>query len=231
MDPRYPYKWSPYSSHSQIAKLLGQGHGRKLLDIGCSDGALGSVLQTQGWQVFGVEPYEEDAENARGKGLTIFEMTMEQALEELEFDFSAVVLADTLEHCVDPWENMANLRRKLAPRTRLAISLPNVAHVYVRAQLLVGTFRYEPRGLLDATHLRFFTNKTAKSMILDAGFQIESSRVTATPLELLRPSLAATRSGKSVLEMNWNMSRLMPGLLGYQRIYSAIVPQLVQTVL
>jgi len=180
--------------------------------------------------VFGVEPHAGDAEIARGRGLTIFEMTMERALEELEFDFSAVVLADALEHCVDPWDNMITLHKKLAPKTRLLISLPNVAHIYVRAQLLVGTFRYEPRGLLDATHLRFFTNKTAKSMILHAGFQIESSRVTATPLELVHPSLAATRSGRGLLRVNWNMSRLMPGLLGYQRIYSAVVPQVSSTV-
>lgn len=174
--------------------------------------------------MFGVEPHAPDADIARDRGLTIVETTMEQALSNLNFDFSAVVLADTLEHCVDPWENMTVLRRKLAPGTRVLVSLPNVAHVYVRAQLLIGTFRYEARGLLDSTHLRFFTNKTARAMILDAGFEIEFSRVTPTPLELVRPSLVTTRWGTALLEINWNMSRLMPGLFGYQRVYSAVVP-------
>jgi 2-polyprenyl-3-methyl-5-hydroxy-6-metoxy-1,4-benzoquinol methylase len=71
-----------------------------------------------------------------------------------------VVLADVLEHLPDPVRVLRSVHSLLNPGARIVVSVPNVAHVSVRAQLLFGRFRYSARGILDRTHLRFFTQRT-----------------------------------------------------------------------
>jgi 2-polyprenyl-3-methyl-5-hydroxy-6-metoxy-1,4-benzoquinol methylase len=104
-------------------------------------------------------------------------------LQHLDVDalapaYDVLLFGDTLEHLPDPPALLRRLRPRLAPGGVLVTSIPNVANWSIRLSLLVGRFRYTDRGLLDRTHLRFYTRRTAVEMLAEAGFDAIS--VTAT---------------------------------------------------
>jgi SAM-dependent methyltransferase len=94
------------------------------------------------------------------------------SLKEEQFD--AILLGDVLEHLRDPQDLLVRLRSFLAPGGCVVASLPNVAHASVRLALLQGRFDYQPEGLLDRTHLRFFTLASLRAMFHDAGYAISN---------------------------------------------------------
>jgi len=135
--------------------------------------------------------------------------------------FDAIVYGDVIEHLVDPLAVLVGLNRALASDGLVFISVPNIAHLYVRLLLLVGRFDYTDRGILDNTHLRFFTEHSLRALIAGAGLTIE--RITATPAplyQILPPSwhkrwLAITHALSAAI------ARALPQLLGYQFIVMA----------
>jgi len=98
----------------------------------------------------------------------------------------------------------------------LIVSLPNIANIYVRLTLLLGRFDYSERGLLDKTHLRFFTRKTARRLLESNGYSIVQEEQTVIPMELVfgwSPGNLLMRALNRVLAFaTW----LFPGLFGYQ---------------
>jgi SAM-dependent methyltransferase len=118
---------------------------------------------------------------------------IEQALDELLPDidgrYDTVLLLDVLEHLVDPWAVLGRCRRLLSEDGRALLSIPNVAHWSVRRDLLRGRWRYQESGLLDRTHLRFFTRATARGLIAESGWAAawESVSVGQPPLVRLPP--------------------------------------------
>jgi hypothetical protein len=107
------------------------------------------------------------------------------ALSEIFPDdrFEVVVFADVLEHLKNPDAVLLDSRSLLAPGGRVLASIPNVAHGNVRLNLLLGRFDYATLGLLDATHLRFFTGDTIGQLFSDAGFRIEAMRRVTSPVD------------------------------------------------
>jgi hypothetical protein len=101
------------------------------------------------------------------------------------------------------------------------ISVPNVAHLSVRAQLLFGRFRYSDRGILDRTHLRFFTRRTIVELLTDSDFRIHQTTASAVPLELVWPALASSRFGRAILALNNRLPALWVGGFAYQHIVVA----------
>src|SRR5437016_12769572 len=100
----------------------------------------------------------------------------------LDGAFDAIVYGDVLEHLHDPARVLAALNRGLAPGGQAVISVPNVAHLWVRLSLAAGRFEYADRGILDRTHLRFFTRRSLGALLTGAGLRVE--RLTATPAPL-----------------------------------------------
>jgi hypothetical protein len=101
------------------------------------------------------------------------------------------------------------------------VSIPNVANIVVRLMLLFGQFNYQQRGLLDRTHLRFFTRKTARRLLEDNGYSIEAERETVIPIELV---LGWSEKNLVLRLLNRTLAmatRLMPGLFGYQIMFVA----------
>src|SRR5262249_51763726 len=91
---------------------------------------------------------------------------------------------DVLEHLRDPWSVLSWLRTLLAPGGRAVISIPNIAHWTSRRALLRGRFDYADHGLLDRTHLRFFTRASAAELAHRAGFAVQAERLAGAPLPL-----------------------------------------------
>ncbi len=158
---------------------------RRLLEVGCGEGRLGALLKAlvPGRQVFGIE--REPAAASGGCLDAVFEIDVEREDPPLEAGSLDVLLyGDVLEHLADPLAVLRRHRRLLRPGGLVLASVPNVQHYSVAAALLRGDFQYERAGLLDATHLRFFTWSTFFKLLLDTGFQpeiVDEIRVPAPP--------------------------------------------------
>src|SRR5215475_12056219 len=136
---------------------LGEGQGRRVLDVGAADGLLAARLATRGWRVTGIESDPALADAATGHCESLVRADLNAGVPELAGPFDAIVYGDVLEHLVDPLGVMVGLNRTLARDGVIVVSIPNVAHLWIRLSLLAGRFEYGARGILDRTHLRFFT--------------------------------------------------------------------------
>jgi len=218
---RYPIKADRHSSHSQILKQCGAGYGQRLLDVGCARGHLSSALARQGWRVTGIEYDVADAAIAKLTGVRVIIGSAEDALSNIEDKFDVIVFADVLEHFVHPLDVLAMATSLLAPNGRIIISIPNVAHLSVRLQLLLGSFTYTDRGILDRTHLHFYTKKTLKEMITKADLQITYIGATPAPIEEVVPALRTISPLRGLLEVNALTAKLWKSALAYQFIVVA----------
>jgi 2-polyprenyl-3-methyl-5-hydroxy-6-metoxy-1,4-benzoquinol methylase len=218
---RYTFKPDRYSSHSVILDWLGEGRGRTLLDVGAADGLLSRRFTERSWRVTGLEcdPVVAQAGARWCEDMVI--ANLDRDVPRLETLYDAIVYGDVLEHLADPLRVLTDLSRFLAPDGAVVVSVPNVAHFVIRLSLLVGRFDYIDRGILDHTHLRFFTERSLRALVADAGLRID--RFTATPAPLYqvlptrfhRPWLAATH------RLNAWLAHSLPRLLGYQFIVLA----------
>lgn len=175
------------------------GQGRRILELGCSTGFISRHLKEKGCSVTGVEISPEAAELARPwcEKVIIHDLSQSGWSEQTGGGFDTVLCGDVLEHLASPERTLKEIAELLTPDGRVIISLPNIAHVRIRAKLLLGRFEYEPAGILDATHLRFFTFKTARELIQSAGYRITWSTPIVgggpltRPLRMMFPELFA----------------------------------------
>jgi len=130
--------------------------------------------------------------------------------------YDAIVYGDILEHVIDPLHVLVALNRSLAATGFVIISIPNIAHLYVRLLLLMGRFDYIDRGILDNTHLRFFTARSLKALMADAGLVIQRFTATPAPLYQILPVSWHRRWIASTHAVNAVIARSLPRLFGYQ---------------
>jgi 2-polyprenyl-3-methyl-5-hydroxy-6-metoxy-1,4-benzoquinol methylase len=149
--------------------------GAKVLDVGCGAGGLGRRLKELGCgQVYGIECVEEPAAIAAQHYDKVFCAPVEQVdLSPYADFFDFVVCADVIEHLVDPWTALTRLRGVLKDSGWLVASIPNVRHRFVIGELLRGKFEYRSEGILDKTHVRFFTFDTIVKLMADCRLTIE----------------------------------------------------------
>ncbi|HEU4402566.1 MAG TPA: glycosyltransferase, partial [Candidatus Polarisedimenticolia bacterium] len=178
---------------------------RAVLDAGCGAGALGARLRRrQPCEVWGIECDPDAAAAARGALDRVLEAPVTAAAETLPAGhFDCLVLADLLEHLPDPWGTLRALGRSLAPGATVVISLPNLQHGDVVRDLLRGRFTYVPAGILDQTHLRFFTRRSALELVRQAGLEVER----VIPLYAARRDERAVRRGRPPADLP-----LVPGV-------------------
>lgn len=148
--------------------------GRQILELGCATGFISRHLKERGCTVTGVEISPEAAEYARQwcDRVIVHDLSQSGWSEQTGQGFDTVICGDVLEHLPDPGRTLKEIAGLLTPEGRVVISLPNIAHIRVRAKLLLGRFDYEPGGIMDVTHLRFFTFKSARQLIEGAGYRI-----------------------------------------------------------
>lgn len=213
---RYAWKEIPGSSHDRLRRRVrALGPGLRLLDLGAAGGHLGRAVRDRCAFLAGVEPDPSLPPEAR-EGYDDWRRA--GALEAGDWDapFDAVVCADVLEHLPRPEELLARIRTWLRPGGTLLVSLPNVANVTVRAALLAGRFAYTERGILDRTHLRFYTRRSARALIEEAGFRVRSIDATAMPYELAVPAWGRPPWRAPVRAFAQGSARVWPTLFGYQ---------------
>jgi 2-polyprenyl-3-methyl-5-hydroxy-6-metoxy-1,4-benzoquinol methylase len=148
----------------------------RVLDVGCGCGATGQYLKNhlQVKKVVGIEMNPEMAQQAQRILDQVIVGDVQQI--ELPFDqhyFDCIICADVLEHLYDPWSVLIKLKNHLKDAGCLLLSVPNVQHWSMIARLLAGKWDYRDEGILDSTHIRFFTRRSIQELIQRSGFQIE----------------------------------------------------------
>jgi SAM-dependent methyltransferase len=212
----YQLKSDPYSSHAVILSRLGEGRGRRALDVGAADGFLAELLTRQGWQVTALERDPAQAAKARGRCHEVIVADLDQAAPRLQGRFDAIVYGDVLEHLNDPLPVLVALDRALAADGWVIVSVPNVAHLWVRFSLALGRWDYADRGILDRTHLRFFTKRSFTALLRDAGLSVEELVATPVPLPLVVPPRLHGRALDAVHALSAGAARAWKGGLAYQ---------------
>ncbi len=164
-----------------IAPLL-PPHAPSVLEIGCGAGATLQWLRDSGraGQTTGIELAADAAAVARGRVDHLLEGPLERHLPALPpGGFDLVLCLDVLEHLVDPWEAMRGLHSLVRPGGTVIVSLPNVRnHRVVLPLLLRGRFEYREAGIMDRTHLRFFSRHGAVQLLEQAGLRLTGEATT-----------------------------------------------------
>jgi SAM-dependent methyltransferase len=151
-----------------LLSLIGSASGR-VLDVGCGRGALAAGLRQ-----IGAETLVGIDHDPRATALAVgYDQVMTSRIEDVDWEalghFDLVVAADVLEHLKDPWAVLRQLRRS---GDRLAISVPNIGHFRVIANLTRGRFTYDPGGgVMDQTHLRWFTRNSLRDALRQSGWE------------------------------------------------------------
>ena len=180
------------TSHAQIIDLV--GHNKRVLDVGCASGYLAAVLKDHGCVIDGAEMDPSAAAEAAPHLERVVVGDLEAMDLRKEFDgeqYDAIVFGDVLEHLRDPLPTLRQSRALLARGGSVVVSVPNIAHGAIRLSLLRGDFTYRELGLLDNTHVRFFTRSNLELLMQQAGFvMVDTRRTTAGIFETelgLRP--------------------------------------------
>jgi len=161
---------------------------RRVIEVGCSTGALARAYKqrTPGCHYLGVEQVADYAEQAREHCDVCLVLDIERAPEDFwqqQVGADCWVFGDTLEHLGNPWQVLRRIRGGMPPQGALVLCVPNAQHWSLQARLAAGVLRYEDSGLLDRTHLRWFTRQTLLEMLEQTGFRVEQlqARIFAEP--------------------------------------------------
>jgi 2-polyprenyl-3-methyl-5-hydroxy-6-metoxy-1,4-benzoquinol methylase len=155
-------------SHGIVLRMVGSG--RRVLELGCAAGSVTKVFAERGCRVTAIEIDPDAAQLAKEWAEEVIVgdldvLDLPAALGDATFD--VIVAADVLEHLRDPARCLQACLERLAPEGEVVLSIPNVAHGDLRLALLQGEFEYRPVGLLDESHLRFFTRESLEQFLAD----------------------------------------------------------------
>lgn len=189
------------------------GSDKRVLELGCSTGFFSRHLKDARCQVVGVELDAAAARLAERycEHVLVADLGSTMWVEGLAPNsFDVVLMGDVLEHVADPLAVLRRVRFLLRDRGRLVISLPNVVHWQARLKILCGRFDYSDSGTLDATHLRFFTCKSARGIIEEAGYRVCR----------FHPAIGGRMS--SHFRRIWQLlAGILPGLFAYQMLFDS----------
>jgi O-antigen biosynthesis protein len=190
----------------------------RILDIGCAAGALGAGLKKRNsCEVWGIEMHPGAAAAARERLDHVIEGdALLLGAELADESFGAVIMADVLEHVENTEGMLALARRIMTPDGKLILSLPNIRHWSILKMLLEGDWRYLDSGIMDRTHLRFFTLNSAVRALGKAGFKVDHAagvNVTSPPPEGFIEGLEALMSEHSMVPGKLTAESLLYQLL------------------
>lgn len=170
-----------HEAHNPDLLALMPVGARAIVEVGCGSGALAREFKVlnPGCDYLGIDISEDYAALARRHCDTVMAMNIDQAAEpffDRQRNRDCWVFGDCLEHLKDPWRVLELIRWVIPESGCVAACIPNAQHWSLQARLALGEWRYEDAGLLDRTHLRFFTRKTIVELFEAAGFRVDQMR-------------------------------------------------------
>jgi 2-polyprenyl-3-methyl-5-hydroxy-6-metoxy-1,4-benzoquinol methylase len=183
---KYQYKAKSYTAAAKALRMVGVG--KRVLELGSGPGSVTRLLKENQCRVTALEIDLQAIEIVSQYCEKVYSCDLNDPawpdiLSESD-KFETIVATDVLEHLYDPWITLKKLQPLLAGDGCVVISLPHAGHNAVIACLLNGDFEYQPRGLLDKTHIRFFALKNIQRLFNDAGYKIiEADFVVKTPTQ------------------------------------------------
>ena len=192
----------------ELAEAVGSAKPTQVLEIGCGCGALGGYMKSLNpslrWD--GIEAFRQAAEQARSH----LDHVTYANIEDVDLDayaayYDTIVMGDLIEHLVDPWALLKRLSRILKRGGQLVMSVPNINHWSIAYSMMLGRFKYDDSGLLDRTHLRFFTLRELEIALADVR---------------LKPTVI-----KSVIHQNPAMETVIKTLVQAQKSLGATNPR------
>lgn len=212
-----PARAHPDDAHSVLMRLIPPRS--RVLELGCATGYLsGYMEQALGCRVTGLEFDAAAAAVAATRCTEVFTVDLD-APGALEYasgsaPYDVLLAAAVLEHLRQPDQILHEARGLLKPGAHVIVSLPNIAHWRARLRLLTGRFDYEDYGLMDRTHLHFYTLRTGRALLETHGYRIEQVRIAGSGLQNALNALAR--------RLSYEMPGLvLPALLAYELIYVA----------
>lgn len=174
----YSLNNNQFGTHKIVAENI--GINRDVLDVGCNGGYLKKLVPNNVF--YGIDYDEDSLVAAKKEGYQeVFKLDLNNYADFIaDRKFDLIIFADVLEHLLLPEEVLIFFRQHyLKEQGRIIISLPNIANISVRGQLLFGNFNYVDNGILDRTHLHLYTLKTARNFIAAAGLKIDKERFSS----------------------------------------------------
>jgi len=216
----YPLKLYPFSSHKTVINILNAKENQRILDIGCGDGLFAEHINKNNY-VAGVD-FVSKSENIQKNFKNYYQFDLNEGLPEeiknsAKYDY--ILMLDILEHLVDYDKIIEQAKILLSQNGKIIISLPNIANIYVRLNLFFGRFPYSDKGILDRTHLRFFTLGAIKKLVLKHNLDIVKIKVTPIPIIEVLPNFLKNNLGKFMNLMLYIKSVVLKRLFGYQFIF------------
>ena len=214
----YPIKFSKGSSHHYVRQMVGQH--KKVLNVGCGEGELDVELASKnGARVTGIDILTEPLHRQHMEAY--YQADLDQGLDAVMDrirgqNYERVLFLDVLEHLRRPEKLLQQCHESLSPDGEVVVSVPNVANITVRLALLLGQWNYTERGILDRTHVRFFTRRTARRLLESQGFRIVQERLTVMPLELVLGLDTQNLFMRGINATLRAFTKVLPGVLGYQ---------------
>lgn len=216
------YEWRPVpdSSHFHLTELVTQRSRSRILDLGCGDGQLATLAAHKGHDVTGIDPHPPAVGDHDGVHFIAADLDgglPKELRDDLPFD--TVVAANVLEHVRRPDNLLTELADITTPDVELIVCIPNFAHWYPRVRVASGHFDYDRRGILDSTHVRFFTRRSLLRMAARSGWRCEQVVPVGLPFEVVerggRPGLADRLRGNVGRLDRW-LCRTWPNLFAFQ---------------
>ena len=202
-----------------LLELINSKPGRAL-DCGCGAGDNARILSLRGWEVDGITISPDEQSKASQVCKTVRIADLEAGLPPtISSGYELVIFSHVLEHLRNPTRVLGDAQRVLAPGGIVAVALPNVLTWRYRLRLLLGKFEYEEGGIMDATHVRFYTFASGRRLLESNGFLISTATV-----EGIFPLARGMRLPSGIVRLlDRFVSNYWPGLFGWQLLYIASV--------
>ena len=220
----YDLKPDELSSHSRLLDWIRDRPAGRALDLGCAEGWIALQIRAAGHHVTGVDIVASAESKARVDRFV--EADLDAGLPQEVLDaggYDLVVAADVLEHVREPLDLLAQIRQVLAPGGRLLVSVPNFGHWYPRLRVLLGRFDYDRRGILDAGHVRFFTQRSFERLLHRSGWHALQRSATGLPFDVADRGGAGDGLGAALKRTIGRIDgiglRVRPTLFAYQLLY------------
>jgi SAM-dependent methyltransferase len=211
--------YEPDANHPLLSLIEGPPPGLAL-DCGCGNGVNARILKERGWSVVGITISPQEYQLALSACDRVYLADIEYELSELICEkFDLIIASHVIEHLRNPSTFLERARLRLKDTGRLCVALPNVTHITTRLRFVLGHFDYTATGMMDETHLRFYTFDSAVRLLSKSGFRVVRAQADGyVPLSFLYPFVP--RLGRRWL--NRLACRWFPNLFGFQSLYLCV---------